>query len=187
MGEQKVIERVRSFARQFQMPWLPRDGNGVTEGFSIAEFVQAGEEIPPGVTARANTSMILPPQIADLIGVATPLPGPYRADPQSRDRRPDAIQFAGAGHVLAGPLRFRAGTGGRAVRALQRRTAIRFGAVPAFAASAKDPHRFDTAAARGRSLFTREKCNACHTPPLYTNNRLIPVEGFGPRFGGHQK
>ncbi|MBV8843028.1 MAG: hypothetical protein JO307_09465, partial [Bryobacterales bacterium] len=30
----------------------------------------------------------------------------------------------------------------------------------------------------GQKVFEREGCPLCHTPPLYTNNQLIPVDGF---------
>ena len=33
---------------------------------------------------------------------------------------------------------------------------------------------------RGKEVFAREGCGACHTPPLYTNNRLTPAAGFKP-------
>jgi hypothetical protein len=45
----------------------------------------------------------------------------------------------------------------------------------------KSPHPFDRAARRGRKIFAREGCADCHTPPLYTNNKLVPVVGFEPR------
>jgi hypothetical protein len=41
-----------------------------------------------------------------------------------------------------------------------------------------NPNKFDRLAARGKDIFEREGCAACHTPPLYTNNRLTPAEGF---------
>jgi hypothetical protein len=41
-----------------------------------------------------------------------------------------------------------------------------------------NPNRFDELAARGQKLFTSQGCPVCHTPPLYTNNKLTPVEGF---------
>jgi Di-haem oxidoreductase, putative peroxidase len=41
-----------------------------------------------------------------------------------------------------------------------------------------NPNKFDAAAARGQKIFQREGCAACHTPPLYTNNKLTPAEGF---------
>lgn len=33
---------------------------------------------------------------------------------------------------------------------------------------------------RGQMIFAREGCVTCHTPPLYTNNKLTPVSGFRP-------
>jgi hypothetical protein len=65
----KVLERIRAFTRQFEMPWLPDDPNRRAQEMSLDELVATGEEIPPGVTARSNTSMFVPPQIPDLIGV----------------------------------------------------------------------------------------------------------------------
>ena len=43
-----------------------------------------------------------------------------------------------------------------------------------------NPNKFDALAARGKKVFEREGCSSCHTPPLYTNNRLTPVDGFTP-------
>jgi hypothetical protein len=41
-----------------------------------------------------------------------------------------------------------------------------------------NPNTFDAVAVQGQRIFQREGCAACHTPPLYTNNKLLPVEGF---------
>src|SRR5260221_6603390 len=41
-----------------------------------------------------------------------------------------------------------------------------------------NPNKFDALAARGKRVFERERCAVCHAPPLYTNNKLTPVEGF---------
>lgn len=41
-----------------------------------------------------------------------------------------------------------------------------------------NPNKFDGSAARGQKIFQREGCTLCHTPPLYTNNKLTPAEGF---------
>src|SRR5213595_3379741 len=32
--------------------------------------------------------------------------------------------------------------------------------------------------AQGERVFQREGCRTCHTPPWYTNNKLLPVRGF---------
>ena len=41
-----------------------------------------------------------------------------------------------------------------------------------------NPNQFDERAARGREVFRRERCDRCHSPPLYTSNELLPVTGF---------
>jgi hypothetical protein len=41
-----------------------------------------------------------------------------------------------------------------------------------------NPNKFDALAKRGQKIFERESCVMCHTPPLYTNNKLTPAEGF---------
>ena len=43
-----------------------------------------------------------------------------------------------------------------------------------------NPNQFDAIAAGGQKIFEREGCAVCHTPPLYTNNKLTPAEGFTP-------
>jgi mono/diheme cytochrome c family protein len=41
-----------------------------------------------------------------------------------------------------------------------------------------NPNRFDDRARRGQQIFQQQGCAACHTPPLYTNNKLTPAPGF---------
>ena len=41
-----------------------------------------------------------------------------------------------------------------------------------------NPNRFDDLASRGQKVFERESCVGCHPPPLYTNNKLTPAQGF---------
>jgi hypothetical protein len=43
-----------------------------------------------------------------------------------------------------------------------------------------NPNRPNDVTARGEQVFARAGCARCHTPPLYTNNRLVPVDGFTP-------
>jgi CxxC motif-containing protein (DUF1111 family) len=42
----------------------------------------------------------------------------------------------------------------------------------------RNPNKFDRVAARGKKVFEQEGCSGCHTPPLYTSNKLTPVNGF---------
>ena len=43
-----------------------------------------------------------------------------------------------------------------------------------------NPNPLDENARRGEAIFRREGCSGCHVPPLYTNNKLTPAEGFTP-------
>jgi hypothetical protein len=43
-----------------------------------------------------------------------------------------------------------------------------------------NPHPFDDRARAGQAIFEREDCVKCHTPPLYTSNRLTIATGFRP-------
>src|SRR5262249_61102653 len=42
------------------------------------------------------------------------------------------------------------------------------------------PNGCEGLAARGKHVFEEQGCATCPTPPLYTNNMLIPVDGFTP-------
>ncbi len=41
-----------------------------------------------------------------------------------------------------------------------------------------NPNKMDSIAKRGKKVFESRGCAVCHTPPLYTNNKLTPAEGF---------
>jgi mono/diheme cytochrome c family protein len=44
----------------------------------------------------------------------------------------------------------------------------------------KNPHAGDPRAPAGKAIFEREGCAACHTAPLYTNNKLTLAQGYEP-------
>jgi hypothetical protein len=41
-----------------------------------------------------------------------------------------------------------------------------------------NPNPLDEGARRGQHIFQQQGCPGCHTPPLFTNNRLTPATGF---------
>jgi cytochrome c peroxidase len=43
-----------------------------------------------------------------------------------------------------------------------------------------NPNPFDEQAKAGQKIFSREGCSSCHTPPLYTSNKLTLAQGFTP-------
>ncbi len=179
----KVLARIRGFARQFEMPWLPDDLNRRAQRMSLEELIAAGEAIPPGVTARSNTSMFLPPQVPDLIGV--------------EERRyldhTGLVRHRGAGDLMrysslvqdifgfdrygdSQPPKPEAGHGARyGDEQLYALVLYLYSLRPP-----PNPNRLDAVAARGKRIFERQGCAGCHAPPLYTNNKLLPVDGFDP-------
>lgn len=43
-----------------------------------------------------------------------------------------------------------------------------------------NPNPFDEKARAGQKIFGREGCTGCHTPPLYTSNKITLAQGFDP-------
>jgi cytochrome c peroxidase len=43
-----------------------------------------------------------------------------------------------------------------------------------------NPNPFDEKAKAGEQIFARAGCPGCHTPPLYTNNKVTLAQGFRP-------
>jgi hypothetical protein len=182
IGIEKVVAQVRGFAQQFEMPWLRDDINRLTRSMTLDELIAAGEAIPPGVTARANTSMVLPPQIPDLIGV--------------RERRfldhtglirhrsiGDLMRYSSLSQDVFPSDRYGAANTDYPTLPAARYSDPQLYALAIYLYSLRppaNPNRFDSSAERGKELFAREKCGNCHTPPLYTNNKLIAADGFEP-------
>ena len=179
----KVLERIRAFTRQFEMPWLPDDPNGRAQEMSLDELVATGEEIPPGVTARSNTSMFVPPQIPDLIGVEERRYLDHTGLVRHRGIG-DLMRYSSLVQDMSGydrygdlqPLKPDAGHAARySDEQLYALVLYLYSLQPP-----PNPNRLDAVAVRGKKIFEREGCEHCHTPPLYTNNQLVPVDGFEP-------
>jgi len=177
----QVLQQIRRFARGFEMPWLPDDPNRVAESLSLDEFIAAGEAIPPGVTARSNTSMVLPPQIPDLIAVRQ---RPYLDHTGLVRQRGigDLMRYASLAQGIFALDQY------PGEPALQNSPSNRYSDAQLYALSLylyslqppPNPNRLDTLAARGKGVFKRERCATCHTPPLYTNDKLMPAGDFEP-------
>ena len=146
-------------------------------------LIAAGEAIPAGVTARSNTSIFLPPQIPDLIGVEERRYLDHTGLVRQR-KIGDLMRYclAGAGCFRTGSIwrRSRERAEGPQ-RALQRRAIICARALSVFAPSTEESEPLRRRGERAeKEIFERAGCAACHAPPFYTNNKLIPVDGFTP-------
>jgi hypothetical protein len=185
MGVEKVVAQVRNFARQFEMPWLAEDMNRLPRSMSLDEFIAAGEAIPPGVTVRANTSMLLPPQIPDLIGVRERRYLDHTGLIHQRSIG-DLMRYSSLAQDVFSSDRYGAADSKARPLPAARYSDPQLYALALYLYSLRppaNPNRFDAAAERGKALFAREGCGNCHAPPLYTNNRLVAADGFEPPAG----
>jgi mono/diheme cytochrome c family protein len=176
---------MREFALQFEMPWLDNDPNRRAREMSLDELVAAGDAIPAGVTARAFTSMLYPPQIPDIIGVEERRYLDHSGLVRQREigdlMRYSSLVTDMTKYSRHGDLEPQATPmAGKGVRYSD----AQLYALAKYLYSLKppeNPHTFDGRASKGKAVFEREGCAGCHTPPLYTNNKLVPVEGFTPQ------
>jgi len=155
---------------------------------SLAEILSTYDAIPPGVLARHGTSIFSPVQVPDLIGIK---------DRRYLDRTGlvrhraigDLMRYAALNQdadLLARHGDF------RPIEVLGkmpepemvgRYSDEQLYALALYLYSLKpppNPNRRTVLAVRGEKVFQREGCAVCHTPPLYTNNKLTPADGFTP-------
>lgn len=190
--KERFLAEARLGQRQsFAAPWLRPDPNGRLEGFSAAEIEAVHFAIPAGVFARQGTSPFSPAKLPDLIGIrerryldATGLVRHrsigdlmrYAALNQGMDMLARYGDFVPA----VGPLRTSAG-GFFATTASARYSDEQLYALALYIYSLtppRNPNTVDALATRGRSVFEQAGCGSCHTPPLYTNNKLTPARGY---------
>jgi hypothetical protein len=176
----------------YSAPWVKPDPASGLEESSLEQIAAMHDRVPPGVLARHRSSLNDPVQVPDLIGVK---------DRKYLDRTGLVL------HRSIGDLmRYAAMNQGGDHRSLFQDfrpydvrkiigTDARYSdealyALALYLHSLKpppNPNKFDEVAARGKLVFEREGCAMCHTPPLYTNNKLTPAEGFKVPEDHHKK
>jgi hypothetical protein len=150
---------------------------------TVEEIASVLEAITPGVCARQGSSAFFPARIPDLIGV--------------KDRRYlDSSGFV-RHRTIADLMRYAALNQGADLLSLygdfrpkgdlpDPSTESRYGdeqlyALALYVYSLKpppNPNKVDALSTQGQKVFAREGCAGCHAPPLYTNNKLTPADGF---------
>ncbi len=186
----------------FGAPWLKPDPQARLRDMPAEEIASVHAAIPPGVLARHRSSPFYPVQVADLIGVKDRR---YldRTGLQQHRSLVDLMRYAAlnqggddlasyAGFIPADFPNFKAlappAEAGFVFHG--RYSDEQLYALALYVYSLRpppNPNRFDALAARGQKVFEREGCARCHTPPLYTNNKLTPAEGFTPPPGAAGK
>ena len=175
------------FYASFGVPWSKDDVHArfkTMEEDELSAILAQGSGEPPGTMfARFNGSPFYGTRMADLRGVRErrylDATGTHEnRGPEDIARYGILVEYAfetefGAHRVL--PESARAG--------MVRPSDAAMYALGLYVDSlepAPSPHPFDALAQRGKEVFDEERCAKCHTPPIYTNNKLVPVPGFDP-------
>jgi len=166
------------------VPWLKNDPNLVLKNLTTTEYAAlVAEERMGGAITRWNGSILFPAKIPDLIGMKDRKYIDHTATHLHRGigdlmRYAAQVSFAeitdfGPYHVLAPDTkRIQARWSDEALYAL---ALYIYSLQPP-----SNPNPFDVKAQAGQKVFAREGCAGCHTPPLYTNNKLTLALGFTP-------
>jgi len=170
--------------RSWAAPWVKDD---VHESFKSMPPPQFGALIGPafdtGLFPRWNGSAYYTTKIPDLIGIKDRKYIDHTATHQHRGpgdlmRYAALVTYSDASDF--GPYRM--------LTDEQRRVPFRTPDEALYALSLyiyslqppPNPNRSDPRVPAGDRLFAREGCSGCHTPPLYTNNRVTLAQGFTP-------
>jgi hypothetical protein len=175
-------EQLSLFVQQtHSTPWFDPDPN--TGPFIVYNT--------PGVSFRPGSAREFPVQISDLIGIKDRKYLDHTGLNQHRSIG-DLMRYAAMANLF-GMERFRRygdfiPYGAKFRELPEPSTLVRFSdeqlyAMALYIYSLKppsNPNLPDPVTGTGEKIFRREGCAGCHTPPLYTNNTLIPVDGFEP-------
>jgi mono/diheme cytochrome c family protein len=170
--------------RSFAAPWIAGD---IHEALKTMTPPQFGPLIrpafAPGLFPRWNGSAYFPTKIPDLIGLKDRKYIDHTATHQHRGPG-DVMRYAalvtysdssdfGPHRMLSDAQRvIPARASDEALYAL---TLYLYSLQPP-----ANPFAADARVAGGQAIFTREGCGGCHTPPLYTNNKVTLAQGFTP-------
>jgi mono/diheme cytochrome c family protein len=179
LAQNRVAQRLN-----YGAPWIHPDP---ADDFlnSIDEAIESWAAIPAGVLPRGGASRRYPPQVPDLIGIKDRRYLDHTGLVQHRSIG-DLMRYAALNQdaqVLSrygdfNPSDF---LGPSAPVANSRYSDEQLYALALYIYSLQpppNPNRVDALAERGERVFERAGCGMCHTPPLYTSNKLTPVDGF---------
>ena len=180
------------YRAEWSVPWLNPDPAAPIEQMSLLDLVGVLDVLPPGVVARQRTSVFYPAQVPDLIGVKDRKYLDHTGLQQQRSIG-DLMRYAAmnrgrfdGGDAIANHNGFVPADEPRFQKLPDPATQARYSDEQLYALALyvyslqppPNPNQLDALAERGRKIFEQEGCGMCHTPPLYTNNKLTPAEGF---------
>jgi mono/diheme cytochrome c family protein len=176
---------IGSWAYQaYATPWVDDTTDQRLRDITRDEFnAHVAAAIRGGGVARFNGSIFYPTKIPDLIGIEERKYIDHTGTHRHRDigdlmryaalvSFAEAVDFAGQRMIEPETKRFETRLSDEALYAL---------ALYVYSLEPPpNPNPLDSRAEAGAQVFRRERCGRCHTPPLYTNNKLTLAKGFTP-------
>ena len=187
---ESLVTQRREMRILFSTPWLDPDPNmNLAVPLTSDALAMLGRP-SGGLSHRIGSSLHYPVQIPSLIG----LRDRKYFDHSGRHRHRtigDLMRYAALADISFGVERLqRYGDfvpGAADFKTLpDPKTLVRFSDAQLYALALyiyslqppPNPNKPDALSAAGERIFAREGCATCHTPPMYTNNKLIPADGF---------
>ena len=177
----------------FGSPWAAGDPHGALIASSRAAIIAAYEAVPSGAFGRQGTSILFPPQVPDLIGVKDRKFLDHGGLGQHRSIE-DMMRYIAMNQSLDFMNTYRdfhpLGLTQQQIAqmkpvdfpgALDRHSDEQLLAIAKFVYSLQppaNPNKSSAQSEQGKTIFAREGCVTCHTPPYFTNNKLTPADGF---------
>ena len=170
--------------RGSQVPWVKDDIHDRMKAMTVDDFrVYAAAGTQGGAAPRWNGSLLYPAKVPDLIGLKDRKYLDATATHQHRGigdlmryaalvSYAEAIDF-GPYHVLPPDAQR---LGARVPDEVLYALALYIYSLK----PPQNPNPVDEKAKAGQKVFAREGCSGCHTPPLYTSNKITLAEGFQP-------
>jgi Di-haem oxidoreductase, putative peroxidase len=166
----------------FGAPWITKREE--FESITIEEYARRNAAMQPGVVGRHGTSDLSPSKVPSLIGLQDikylDSTGLMRHRSTGDLMRYAIVNYGLDITAYYGDFQPSHVSDGFA------ESGTRFSdeqlyALALYIYSLKPPpnaNRLDKQAVHGQRVFQQQGCIGCHTPPLYTNNKLTPVQGF---------
>ena len=189
MGPRVLEERRRKHMREdYRVPFMKDDPNAAVAEAPAEEIARLYEMHPLGVHGRTGTSLLYPVKISNLIGLKDIKYFDHTGTSRNRGIADlmrycemiadvsDALTHYGEGPQSSLRLENMGLAGG-----IRRTPDAMLYALARYLYSLKppaNPNPKDVRARRGEAVFREQGCPGCHTPPLYTNNKLTLAKGF---------
>ncbi len=177
----------------FATPWIENDPHTALSHRPRNEIADAFDAVPSGTLGRQGTGILFPPQVPDLIGVKDRKYLDKGGLSRHRDIG-DMMRYIATnqaldvmasydGYIPVGIDNQTLPPPGKSpfVGTFDRHSEAQLYAISKYIYSLQppaNPHQPNALSKRGERIFTQQGCVSCHTPPLYTNNMLTPVDGF---------